>query len=510
MRALLREFGYLRLLAVLIAFLPFFVLPALGVVWLWHSGQLLVWFLVTAGCGFLGYGLHWLSRLYSRSQLPPATGPEAHWPPDSHEAWQHVEARASEATPEQYPLSDATGLFRLGRDTVEDVARHYHPHRERPLLELTVPHMLLIIERASRELRADIVDHVPLSHRLTLGSMARLRRWRDTAVRLEGLYRLGHAAVDPTSVVFRELRRDLGNRVLGYGSEQVQTWLLREYIRKVGYYAIELYSGRLLLASETPVESVTRASQLQQQESEGRPESSEPLRILLLGRANSGRSSLVNALEGEPVAAVDSAAGTTGAIEAYSWGSSDGDEVLLIDTPGVEGEALDTATLRREVLGADLVLWVTPALRADREGERAVLERIRDWFREDPSRRPPPLIGVVTGVDAVRPAREWAPPYTLAEPATPKARNIVAAVEAVGGELEFDARHRVGVSLSGDAPFNVTPGLVGLMEGQLDEARRIRLLRCLRERRRDETWRYLWRQVRNAGQTALAKARERH
>ena len=508
MKSLLREFGYLRLVAVVVSFLPLVVLPALGLVWLWDSGQLLIWFLVLAGCGLLGYGLHWLSRVSSRSQLPPATAPEAHWPPDSHDAWQHVEARASEATPEQYPLSDATGLFRLGRDTVEDVARHYHPRRERPLLELTVPHMLLIIERASRELRAEIVDHVPLSHRLTLGSMARLRRWRDTAVRLEGLYRLGHAAVDPTSVVFRELRRDLGNRVLGYGSEQVQTWLLREYIRKVGYYAIELYSGRLLLEPETPVESVTRASRLQQRESEGRSEASEPLRILLLGRANSGRSSLINALVGEPVAAVDSAAGTTGVIEAYRWGSSDGDEVLLIDTPGVEGEALDTATLRREVLGADLVLWVTPALRADRERERAVLERIRGWFREDPSRRPPPLIGVVTGVDAVCPAREWAPPYALAETETPKARNIVAAVEAVGQALDLDARHRVAVSLNGDMPFNVTPGLVELMENQLDEARRIRLLRCLRERRRDETWRYLWRQVRNAGQAAFEKTRK--
>ncbi|MGM0450967.1 MAG: GTPase family protein [Pseudomonadota bacterium] len=505
MRALLREFGYLRVVAVAISFLPLLVLPALGVVLLWESGQLLAWFLLLAGCGVVGYGLHWLSRWFSRERLPPATKPEAHWPPDSNAAWERVEARATGATPEQYPLNDATGLFRLGRDTLEDVAHYYHPRRERPLLELTVPHMLLIIERASRELRAEIADHVPLSHRLTLGSMARLRQWRETAAQLEGLYRLGHAAVDPTSVMFRELRRDLGNRVLGYGSEQIQTWLLREYIRKVGYYAIELYSGRLLLESETPVDAVTRTSRLQQ-EDQAREAVSEPLRVLLLGRSNSGRSSLVNTLVGESVAAVDATAGTTDGVQVHVWVSDDQEDVLLIDTPGVDTDALDSATLRREVLGADLVLWVTPALRADREGERAVLDRIRGWFRDDPSRRPPPMIGVVTGVDAVRPAREWSPPYSLTQPETAKARNIAAALSAVGDELALDPGHRVAVSLCEGATFNVSPGLLEALESELDEARRVRLLRCLRERRRDETWRYLWRQARNLGQTMKNKS----
>lgn len=506
MKALLREFGYLRLVAVAVSFLPLLVLPALGVLLLWESGQLLLWFLVLAGCGVVGYALHWLARWVSQQRLPPTTSPESHWPPDSNAAWERVEARASDATPEQYPLNDATGLFRLGRDTLEDVARHYHPRRERPLLELTVPHMLLIIERASRELRSEIADHVPLSHRLTLGNMARLRQWRDTAAQLEGFYRLGHAAFDPTSVVFRELRRDLGNRVLGYGSEQIQTWLLREYIRKVGYYAIELYSGRLLLESETPVDAVTRASRLQQDDL-ARQDESEPLRVLLLGRGNSGRSSLVNALLGTAAAPVDAAAGTTQAVQAHVWPGDHPEEVLLMDTPGVETEAFDSATLRREVLRADLILWVTPALRADREGERATLERIRAWFRDDPSRRPPPLIGVITGVDAVRPAREWTPPYSLTQPETPKARNIAAALSAVGDELGLDAGHRVAVSLCEAAPFNVSPGLLAAIGNELEEARRVRLLRCLRERRRDETWRYLWRQVRNTGQTVIEKAR---
>ena len=59
----------------------------------------------------------------------------------------------------------------------------YHPERAQPLLELTLPHGLLIIERAFHELRVDLADNIPLSHRLTLGDLARLNRWKRTAER---------------------------------------------------------------------------------------------------------------------------------------------------------------------------------------------------------------------------------------------------------------------------------------------------------------------------------------
>jgi len=163
--------------------------------------------------------------------------------------------------------------------------------------------------------------------------MARFRQWKETAARLENLYRLGHAAVDPTSVVFRELRRDMGNRILGYGSEQVQTWLLREYVRKVGYYAIELYSGRLLLDDAGRVEKLTDASRMQSEEDEAE---AEPLRILILGRSGSGRSSLVNALLGGQRAATDAVTGITEGIQGYRWEPDSGTGALMLDTRGLK------------------------------------------------------------------------------------------------------------------------------------------------------------------------------
>ena len=41
--------------------------------------------------------------------------------------------------PEEWPLNEGGKLWTLGQQTLESVARHYHPKQDRPLLELTVP-----------------------------------------------------------------------------------------------------------------------------------------------------------------------------------------------------------------------------------------------------------------------------------------------------------------------------------------------------------------------------------
>ena len=74
--------------------------------------------------------------------------------------------------------------------------------------------------------------------------------------------------------------------------------IARIVIEEVGREAINLYSGRLPadldeLMAEKPDEVAPQAP------------ASSPLRILIGGKVNAGKSSLVNALCGEVVAAVD-------------------------------------------------------------------------------------------------------------------------------------------------------------------------------------------------------------
>lgn len=495
MKRLLKPFGYLHIFAFFLTMAPFLVLPLMGLIWLWQSGDLLYWLGALVACGSLGYGLHWIDRRRTRLPEKSITQPSADWPSGSAGAWGRVEALAERIDPEDWPLDDSDRLWQLGRLALDEVAQHYHPGRERPLLELTLPHALLIIERASRDMRFTITENVPFSHRMTLGGLSRARNWGKKATRFENIYRAGRAVADPFGSVLREFSRAVGSQIVDYGSTRLRRWLLREYVLKVGYYAVELYSGHLLLGDEKPEAAPTGepGSSTQQQ-------SEEPLRILVLGRTNSGKSSLINALFGELQAVADPLADTTQQLKAYSLERENQPRALVLDSPGIDSRHLPEKELREAVVNADLILWVSAAPRPDREEERALLERIRTWLDDHSrSRRPAPVIVVVSHIDQLSPVRQWQPPYDLSNPMTAKGRAISFAVEAIKDDFSLATGEVVPVSLAEGRHYNVEDGLWAAIIGSEDEARRARFLRLLPARQRQENWSLLRRQLASAG-----------
>lgn len=495
MKRLLKPFGYLHILALFLTMTPFLVLPLLGLIWLWQTGDLLYWLGALVACGLLGYGLHWIDKRRTRLPEESITQPSPDWPSGSAGAWDRVEALAESIDPEDWPLDDSDRVWQLGRLALDEVARHYHPGRERPLLELTLPHALLIIERASRDMRFTITENVPFSHRMTLGGLSRARNWGKKATRFESIYRAGRAVADPFGSVLREFSRAVGSQIVGYGSTRLRRWLLREYVLKVGYYAVELYSGHLLLGGEE-----LEAAPKGEPESSTQQQSEEPLRILVLGRTNSGKSSLINALFGELQAVADPLADTTQRLKAYSLERENQSRALVLDSPGIDSRHLPEKELREAVVNADLILWVSAAPRPDREEERALLERIRTWLDDHArSRRPAPLIVVVSHTDQLSPVRQWEPPYDLSNPMTAKGRAISAAVEAIKDDFSLATGEVVPVSLAEGRHYNVEDGLWAAIIGNEDEARRARFLRLLPARQRQENWSLLRRQLASAG-----------
>jgi [FeFe] hydrogenase H-cluster maturation GTPase HydF len=106
----------------------------------------------------------------------------------------------------------------------------------------------------------------------------------------------------------------------------------------------------------------------------------ERTRIVLLGRCNVGKSSLINALAGQPVAIVSSVRGTTTdpvrkAMEILPIGP-----VLLCDTPGLDDAgdlgALRMARTQDELRQADLALVVTDAATGVGPLEAEVIARL--------------------------------------------------------------------------------------------------------------------------------------
>ncbi|MDG4598247.1 MAG: 50S ribosome-binding GTPase [Candidatus Contendobacter sp.] len=494
MKALFNRLDRLRVAALLLWALPVVALLPLGLFWLWRVEALPWWLLALVLCSGAGYGLQRWLRQRDRQLLAGAmTGPDPGWPPKEEGAWVVVERLAEEAKPEDWPLDEGGWLWTLGRNTLDAVARYYHPKQERPLLELTVPHTLLIIERASRDLRTAVTDHIPLSHRLTLGDLLRAWRWKDAAERLLNVYRAGRLVINPADALLSEVWGHLRGQAYGAAWIELQRWLLREYVRKVGYYAIELYSGRLTLTDAKPMPEPTTAEN----------PVTEPLRIVVLGRANAGKSSLINALFGRLTAATDVLPDTTTGLTPYRLERDGLDAALIFDAPGCDTELLSSKVLKQAVRDADLLLWVCAAHRPDRQIERQTLDTVRGWQAERLDRRPPPLLVVVSHVDRLRPPREWQPPYDLRDSRSTKAVNIHAAVATVAEDLAVPVAAVIPVCLADGRVYNVDDALWAAILEHQDEANKVRFLRCLEERKRAENWALLRRQLANAGRRLL-------
>lgn len=87
----------------------------------------------------------------------------------------------------------------------------------------------------------------------------------------------------------------------------------------------------------------------------------DELHIAVFGRVSVGKSALANALLGEPAFEIGVLHGTTTQREATSWRSAARQQVLLIDTPGIDeidGEAREQLAVDVTSI-ADLVIFVT-------------------------------------------------------------------------------------------------------------------------------------------------------
>lgn len=495
MKHLLRRFNPLRLAALLLWLIPVAALLPLGAFWLWQS-KLMPWWLATlVVSSAIGYGLQSLLSRRDRRLLDAATTtPDPYWPPQADGAWAAVEQVAESVDPKDHPLDDGDQIWLLGQRVLEAVARSYHPKAERPLLELTVPHMLLIIERASHDLRDSVVRNIPFSHQLTVGDVFRVQRWKESAERWLNVYRAGRFVISPANALLSELWGKMRDQSYGVAWTELHRWLLREYVRKVGYYAIALYSGRLLLNDATP--AVVSQADLAQAAT---TPTTEPLRILVLGRASAGKSSLINALFDEVVAATDILPDTTASLTPYRLSHDGLDAALIFDAPGSDTPLFDEQALQRAALTADLILYACPAHRPDRQQDRQLLDRVRTWYTARSDRRPPPVLVVVTHIDQLRPSREWQPPYDLRNPNGPKAANIRAAVEAVATDLAVVLEAVIPVCLAEGRVYNVDDALWAAILKRQDEADRVRFLRCLQERKRRENWALLSQQLARAG-----------
>jgi uncharacterized protein len=479
--------------------LPSLSLIPLGTLWLWEHGYIVHWAIATCLAVVAIYQLE--KRLIvplPAGAVPEAAAPDPGdpaWAPRQAEAWADVTRLAASVPAERMTSRDA--VLALGLEAIEVVARRLHPERSDPLLQFTVPEALAVIERASANLRAFLVDSFPLGDRVTVAQLMWLYRWRGALQLAEKGYDLWRILrlLNPVSAATHELRERFTRQIYEAGREHLARRLAQAYVKEVGRAAIDLYGGNLRFSQERVRGHLTAASREDLAAAEARE--AEPIRILVAGQTGAGKSSLVNALA-KAVDAVVDAVPATARFTAYRLTHEGLPAALVIDSPGLTGSDR-FAALIEAADRCDMVLWVVSAARAARDIDARALAALRQHFAGELNRRRPPMLLILTHIDRLRPFNEWQPPYDLVAGAGAKAEAIRGAVQAAGRELGFAAHEILPVRAdAAAAPYNMDALWAKLVE-LVPEAQRARLLRTLGDIGSASNWREIWSQAVNAG-----------
>jgi predicted GTPase len=484
--------------------LPWMSVFALGLVWLWQGGHVLIWALAAAALGLLAWPLSTLVSRRANEEARLALGdlaaPSRPWNAVERDAWAEV-LQIADATP-PFSFTSMEALVTSARNIVEVVAHRFHPETHTAWARFSLPEFLLLTERLSRDVRREALRHIPavramrLSHLLWVHRQnARYGAAAQTGWRLGfGVWRVIRAALNPLQAAGQEtsgLFFEKTTRVLSY---RLRAYATRLLVLEIGRASIDLYSGRLALSDED-----LRAAR--EHDSIADAEAVRPIRIILIGQINAGKSSLLNALAEEIRGVVGPLPATTSATEHLI--DLDGRPcVVLVDLPGFNENTETTTEVLAQAERADLIMWVASAMQPARDPDRKRLDAFRAWANAQIARRPPPVLLVLTHVDELRPAMEWTPPYDITAPARPKARAIRAAVDAVARALDLPVDAVVPIAMPlGREVYNID-ALWARIAGELDEAKLVQLDR-LRVGQRGLSLRELANAFGHAGQTVI-------
>jgi len=481
---------------------------AVGVVTVWRSGRFgWVWWLAPL-CWVAAYAL---TRAWRAGLAPPAAAeftPPEHWTQRDREAWQAVEAKQGQvASIAADQLTDPHFYLQSAMDLALAVARRYHPKAQDPVGSLTVLDLLAAAQLAIEDSEVWCRQSVPASHLLTVDQWRMLGHapaWFSTASNLTWAASVLMNPLNFGRYLISKFTTESATRQL---REHALGWFYVIFIRHAGFYLIEMNSGRLrggaaryrrLQARLAQVGPASAAGPEPCGEDAGTVSGPEAgpatdgealeVRIALVGQVKAGKSSLINALLGRQQAAVGVLPQTKQVqqyeLQVAASGESRGDRLVLLDTAGYADHGATPEQIRemQEALRtADLVLLVMDATSPARRADVRLLGELTTWRETQLHLKSPPVLGVLTHIDQLRPPLEWSPPYDWQTPARPKEHSIAGAVAYT--REQFGAQLADVIPVCSDVARQRAWGpyeslLPAMLQG-LGEARACALLRAL-------------------------------
>ncbi len=453
--------------------LPTLLLAGAGSYYLWQTGVgLLLWWPMMA-CLALGYFLahHWIRKrqlLHAIDFTPPEVSAER-----DRLAWQIIENRAKTEGLTEDMLTSLQQYVKTAEELVRELAAHYHPGEKDPAGGLTIPEMLAVVELAARDLAGMVDNYIPGGHLLTIHDFQRARRAVELYQSATQLYWLVSALFAPLNTGLRYTASKFGvAQPVDAIRENLLAWAYTAFVQRLGFYLIELYSGRLRVGTDRWRELVR-----------GDEGTARVVALALVGQVKAGKSSLVNALLGERKAQADILPATN-AVQRYHLAPAGIDAQLLIaDTQGYghDGPKADQVEATREAARtADMLLLVLHARNPGRQADVEMLKSLRDWFASKTDLKMPPVLAVLTHVDLLSPAMEWQPPYDWQKGNRSKEQHIREAVKATLEQLGDLVDGVVPVCTTEGNVYGIEEGVLPALAARLDEARVVSVLRCLR------------------------------
>jgi predicted GTPase len=421
--------------------LPVLFYVAIGMVALYQAGWLFLigWSLPLMWLAAWLVGKLWKPpRQHSAVDGDLLQAPEF-WTPWDVEAIAIVEAYRSEAeNVDRDTITDLQRYYIDAQTLAGRLAEHYHVREVGNALHpVTVVEILAVIHLAVEDLEQWVLQNVPGSDVATIGHLNRLPRIIRALDAAQTVVYFASAIVNPSRLLTYPLWRKSGRVSVEIQNELIRGFYQR-YLRQVGYYLIEMYSGRLKAGSRAYREqfgelaaavhaaggNVDTLSQLQDAK----------ITIAVMGQVKAGKSSLINRLIGDEVAATG-VLPETRAVKRYEYLVPNCDSVVtLLDTPGYD-EADVKEQQRREVTTAadlaDIVLLVMAANVSARAADVQMMRELETHYQDRPHLKPPTILAVLTHIDLLRPVREWSPPYDWRNPHELKEESIAAAVDYV-------------------------------------------------------------------------------
>lgn len=493
--------------------MPILFLCGVGAFHLWDTGWSFWAWWPMAICLGSAYVLAWRwQRQIRRQQLQ--VEPPIHATERDQQAWKVIEARvaAADQVPEE-KFGVARFYFDTGLDLAEELAKVYRPDASDPIGLVTVPEILSVIELATHDLNELTQKYVPGSHLLTIDQCRQARKALGWYRMGSNVYWAASALFDPVRTATRFVAAKYGmGKPLEMFQQNVILWFYAAYVRKVGEYLIELYSGRLkvgaaryreLKATYTDQPDVNSAMP-----SQVSPTTAPIVTVAFVGQVKAGKSSLINALLGEQQAATD-VVPLTNQVTRYALHAPElSSELVLLDSAGYGHAGADADHVRETaeaVHECDLLVLVLHARNSARKADADFLRAMQQWFRERPQLKFPPLLVVLTHVDLLTPAMEWSPPYDR-DGSRAKERSMAEVVLAVREAIPEATDVAICCSVAGKIwgiEEEVLPALVNL----LGEAKAVAFLRCVHAEANEGKIKRVWQQLREAGKKAYALAR---